>query len=178
MRYAIAWVVGMAFCFSSYAGYPYLPPGWQTWMVFFPYKSTELGSSGQNTVRQVAALAVDFDTDVVIDANADAAEPDPENLSRARGEAIKAEFVKLGVPAAHIEIRAHGNGKLIVWTPSGTEEPQNRNAGLMIRNWRRKGTSTIDALNMPGWYADSCEPEPKPPSGAYCASWSHIYGKK
>jgi OOP family OmpA-OmpF porin len=51
-------------------------------------------------------------------------------LSVRRAEAVKAEMVRLGVPAAAITVEGRGQEDLLVPTADGVREPQNRRAAI------------------------------------------------
>jgi hypothetical protein len=172
----LAWIVLLFLASSADATLPYVPPV-HPWAVFFPFGKTTFSPYHNVSIEQVARIAEDFDADVLVDAAADAAEADPLALSQARGEAVKAALVKLGIPGDRVRITASGDSNLLVWTPRGIEEPQNRRADILIRNWRRAGTKTRDGDNMPYWYADNCAGKAGEDAGI-CGMFKPVYGKK
>ncbi|SEH28794.1 OmpA family protein [Magnetospirillum fulvum] len=53
-------------------------------------------------------------------------------LSIKRGNAVKAELVKLGIPAAQIDVVGKGKSDPLVATPDGVREPQNRRVEIVL----------------------------------------------
>ena len=54
-------------------------------------------------------------------------------LSVRRADAVKAELVRLGVPAANITTIGRGQEDLLVPTKDGVREPQNRRVEIQLR---------------------------------------------
>ena len=56
-----------------------------------------------------------------------------QGLSVRRAQAVQAELIKDGVPAAAITIQGFGDTHLLVPTGPGVREPQNRRVEIIIR---------------------------------------------
>lgn len=85
--------------------------------------AARLGNAGEDVVVEVAGN----------DDASEAGEPGPPISSR-RAQAVSAELAKDGVPPKKIVARDFGNGRPLVATPPGTQEPRNRRVEVVLRH--------------------------------------------
>lgn len=97
--------------------------------VFFDSGSTRLSAQARAILDSCAEQARAMDVrELVVEASADRVGAAAHNLrlSRRRGEAVKAYLAGRGYPAERIRVVANGEAVLLVETPDGVAEPQNR----------------------------------------------------
>jgi len=100
--------------------------GGKQFAVFFGAGATTITEDADEVLRDVAALIREFaPTRVLVAGHADTAEADPEGLSGTRADLVKQRLAALGVTAA-IQARGAGCRELLIPTPAGTREAQNR----------------------------------------------------
>ena len=107
----------------------------RAFLVFFDWNSATL-TEGARSVIATAARNVGQvgSVTVVATGHADRSGPDAYNLnlSRQRAESVKAELVRLGVPAREISVAARGEAEPLVQTDDGVREPQNRRVQIVL----------------------------------------------
>lgn len=103
--------------------------------VYFQSGSAKLDRQHEVTLDHAAAWLRSANAKTMyIEANADRVGSAESNLrlSRLRGEAFKAALVRRGFRPDQITVRAYGESHLVVETPDGVAEPQNRWAIVFI----------------------------------------------
>ncbi len=96
-------------------------------MVFFYSGSAALIPTALEVVDEAARRFQEANCRLLpVDGFADTAEAEPADLSLRRVLAVRAELVRVGVPPEAIVMHAFGNTQLLVPTPPGVAEPQNR----------------------------------------------------
>ena len=101
----------------------------RTYLVFFDWDRADLLPGSQAIVREAAANAGKATlTKIVTTGHADRSGSDAYNLrlSKRRAETVKAELIRLGVPAVEIEAVWKGELEPLVPTADGIRDPQNR----------------------------------------------------
>jgi OmpA-OmpF porin, OOP family len=108
----------------------------RNYTVFFDFDRANLTDAGRNVVATAAANAKRGQV-TTIDATgyADRSGPASYNmdLSRRRAENVKAEMVRLGVPANEIVVAYKGENDNLVPTADGVREPQNRRVTIIYQ---------------------------------------------
>ncbi|MBM3558339.1 MAG: OmpA family protein [Alphaproteobacteria bacterium] len=107
----------------------------RTFLVFFDWDSARLTESARSVVATAARNVGQLGrVTVVTTGHADRSGPDAYNLnlSRQRAEAVKAEMVRLGIPAGDIGVSARGEAETLVPTDDGVREPQNRRVQIVL----------------------------------------------
>ncbi|MGE5147461.1 MAG: OmpA family protein [Candidatus Eiseniibacteriota bacterium] len=108
----------------------------RNYTVFFDFDRSDLTAQGQNVVATAAANAKRGHV-TTIDATGytDRSGPAAYNLdlSRRRAETVKAELVRLGVPAGEIVVAWKGENDNLVPTADGVREPQNRRVTVIYQ---------------------------------------------
>ncbi|RJF87621.1 OmpA family protein [Oleomonas cavernae] len=105
-----------------------------SYMIFFDWNSAALSDEARAIVGDFAQFIKANDiTEIELVGHTDASGPRGYNLrlSLRRVEAVKAALVALGIPQAMIKTAAKGESALLVPTPDGIREPQNRRAELV-----------------------------------------------
>jgi OOP family OmpA-OmpF porin len=109
------------------------PPPVKTYIVFFDFAKSDLTDKAQEVVAEAVKTAktngfvkvkIVGHTDTVGSAKYNQA------LSERRANAVKSEFVKLGVGADGISVEGHSFNDLLVKTGKNVKEPQNRRAQI------------------------------------------------
>jgi outer membrane protein OmpA-like peptidoglycan-associated protein len=104
--------------------------------VFFDFDKSSLTDQGRNVVATAAANAKRGQV-TTIDATGYTDRSGPANynmdLSRRRAETVKAEMVRLGVPANEIVVAWKGENDNLVPTADGVREPQNRRVTIVYQ---------------------------------------------
>jgi outer membrane protein OmpA-like peptidoglycan-associated protein len=101
------------------------------WNAFFDFDKSDLTPGGKVLVDQeAAALVAHHAAHVKVIGHGDTVGTRTYNydLGLRRAEAVKAELVAKGVPAATIEVDSHGKYDLLVPTADQVREPMNRRA--------------------------------------------------
>lgn len=101
----------------------------QPFRVFFDWGKPEVSRDAQATLDEVLAAYRRLNPGrVMIAGHTDRSGPDAVNrtASRRRAEAVKAQLVAQGIPAAIISVAAYGESRPIVLTEDGVREAQNR----------------------------------------------------
>ena len=108
----------------------------RTYLVFFDFDKAEIRPEARRIIETAAANRETADvTRLEVTGHADRSGPDRynERLSMRRAEAVRAELVRLGVPANEIAIFAKGEREPLVQTPDGVREPQNRRVEIVLK---------------------------------------------
>ena len=111
------------------------PPAPQNFMVFFDWDSTKLSDASLNVLEQARdAFKNKQDARITSTGHTDTSGSAAYNmaLSLRRANAVKDALVKLGVPAAAITTVGKGQTDLLVKTPDGVREPQNRRVEIAV----------------------------------------------
>lgn len=108
-----------------------LPP---SLMIFFGYGESEIGSAGGATINQVVENFRKMrNARITIVGHTDTAEASVP-LSMARAVTAKMRLLEMGIPPDRILIVARGDKGILVQTPPGTREPQNRRVEFVLQN--------------------------------------------
>lgn len=105
-----------------------LPPHQEpTYLVLFEFGESAIGPGGRETLKQAASWnkGIGLRQYVRVSAHTDTAEASDE-LSLARGMAVRDFLIEGGVPAARIVIQSCADRQLPTPTPPNTREPLNR----------------------------------------------------
>jgi OmpA-OmpF porin, OOP family len=112
------------------------PEPQRAFQVFFDFNKSDITSDAASIIRQAAAtvsaghlakIDVTGHTDTVGSASYN------QKLSERRADAVKAELIKDGVSADAISTAGVGKSGLLVPTPDGVREPQNRRAEIELK---------------------------------------------
>jgi len=120
------------------------PAAAPSYMVFFDWDRSDLSQQALATIGQAAAAYKSSgNASLVATGYTDTSGPPDYNiaLSQRRAEAVKGALVQNGVPAGAIQTVGRGEADLLVPTPDGVREPQNRRvviSGLQTANWDPK----------------------------------------
>lgn len=98
----------------------------EKFLVFFDFAKSNLTTDAKNTIAKAAKVTGPARL-IVVD-HTDRAGPEDYNLrlSKRRADAVKAELVRLGVPANQITAEGRGEADPLVPTADGVREAQNR----------------------------------------------------
>lgn len=148
-------------CSSGLATLPWRPP-WSGTIFFASARSdVPLESQTWKLAQGEVRFAKAVDADIVLTAHADPNEPDPDQLSLARGEWVKRELIAGGFNPDHVIVHAIGATKPLYTLPLTREEPQRRVVELKVGKWRRKVPDEPEFVglraNVRAWYEDFCE---------------------
>jgi len=105
------------------------------YLVFFDFDKAAITADAQAILTQAAKNSKEAKvTRIETTGHADRSGTDKYNLalSKRRAEAVKAELVKLGVPAKLIDVKFKGEREPLVQTPDGAREPQNRRVEIVF----------------------------------------------
>jgi outer membrane protein OmpA-like peptidoglycan-associated protein len=108
----------------------------RTYLVFFDWNKADIRPEAQRIIETAAANRKTANvTRLEVTGHADRSGSDRynERLSMRRAEAVRAELVRLGVPASEIAIFAKGEREPLVQTPDGVREPQNRRVEIVLK---------------------------------------------
>lgn len=111
------------------------PPAPKSFMVFFDWDSIKLSDQALKTLTQVGdAYKSSGAVQVTVTGHTDTSGAPQYNmaLSLRRANAVKDVLVKQGIPAASITTVGAGEQGLLIPTPDGVREPQNRRAEIVI----------------------------------------------
>jgi OmpA-OmpF porin, OOP family len=124
-----ATVAALAISLPSLAWLP--PPDTATFMVFFSTDSTSVTEQGMRTMREHLIREANgrYDGPITVTGHCDTEEKD---VSLARAEAVVAKLIELGIPASRMSVQSRGDLALLVLTPPGVREPQNRRVEIFI----------------------------------------------
>ena len=103
----------------------------EKFLVFFDFAKSTLTPDARNTIAKAAKVV--GPAKLIVVGHADRAGPEDYNLrlSKRRADAVKAELVRLGVPANQIATEGRGEMDPLVPTADGVREPQNRRVEIM-----------------------------------------------
>lgn len=98
----------------------------EKFLVFFDFAKSNLTTDAKNTIAKAAKVT--GPARLIVVGHTDRAGPEDYNLrlSKRRADAVKAELVRLGVPANQITAEGRGEADPLVPTADGVREPQNR----------------------------------------------------
>jgi outer membrane protein OmpA-like peptidoglycan-associated protein len=114
---------------------PVPPPAPREFIVFFGFNKSNLTADAQKVVAEAAAAAAQYNAEqVIVIGHADTVGSPRYNmeLSERRAESVRAELVRMGVPAERIATSGRGESDPMVQTGDGVREPQNRRASITI----------------------------------------------
>lgn len=107
-----------------------------TYLVFFDFDRSDLRADSSEVVRTAAANAkIGKITRLMATGHADRSGTNRYNLalSERRANAVRAELVRLGIPAEQIAITFKGEAEPLVPTDDGVREPQNRRVEIVFQ---------------------------------------------
>lgn len=105
------------------------------YLVFFDFNKSNITPEAAKVIDQAAAAAKRGNVArVALTGHADRSGSDKYNmaLSLKRGNAVKDQLVKLGIPADQISVVGKGESEPLVATPDGVREPQNRRVEIVL----------------------------------------------
>jgi OOP family OmpA-OmpF porin len=133
-------IAGIAYKFGApdAAPPPPPPPGAvaPSFMVFFDWDRSNLSAQALQTIRQAAqAFKTKGSARITATGHTDTSGPENYNmaLSLRRANAVKDALVREGVPATAIAVVGRGEQGLLVPTPDGVREPQNRRVEIVLQ---------------------------------------------
>jgi outer membrane protein OmpA-like peptidoglycan-associated protein len=132
-------LVGFTYKFAPSAEAPPPPPPQPqatSFMVFFDWDRSNLSQQALSTIAQAAqAFKTKGSARITATGHTDTSGPDGYNmaLSLRRANAVKDALVRNGVPATAIAVVGVGKGGLLVPTPDGVREPQNRRVEIVLQ---------------------------------------------
>lgn len=102
-------------------------------MIFFSFGEAGITPQAEATINQVVAIfSKRENARVTIVGHTDTAEASVP-LSMARAVAAKIRLVEMGISPDRISIVARGDKDILVQTPPGTREPQNRRVDFIVQ---------------------------------------------
>ncbi len=107
-----------------------------SFMVFFDWDRSNLSQQALNTIKQAAgAFKSKGSARITATGHTDTSGPEAYNmaLSLRRANTVKDALVREGVPATAISVIGRGEQGLLVQTPDGVREPQNRRVEIVIQ---------------------------------------------
>ena len=150
-RYTHQFMLGLRYAFNNAppppppAPHVVVPPPAQaarTYLVFFDWDKSNLTGRARDIVAQAAQASTHVQTTrIEVNGYTDnsAAHPGPRGekynmgLSLRRANSVKAELIRLGVPATAIDIHGYGDANPLVATAKNTREPQNRRVEIILK---------------------------------------------
>jgi OOP family OmpA-OmpF porin len=100
------------------------------YLVFFDFDKSTITPQAASTIKEVAnaATASGRVHGIELRSHTDRAGDEQYNmrLSIARGDAVKAELIRNGIPGDRITVIGEGESRPMVMTADGVREPQNR----------------------------------------------------
>jgi outer membrane protein OmpA-like peptidoglycan-associated protein len=111
------------------------PPPVRNFLVFFDFDKSSLTPRALDIVREAAKVAkAGQDAKVTCTGHTDTVGPARYNmaLSLRRASAVKDALVREGVAATSITVVGRGEESLLVPTPEGVREPQNRRVEIVV----------------------------------------------
>jgi OOP family OmpA-OmpF porin len=131
-------MLGLVFKFAPAAPPPPPPttaPQATSFMVFFDWDRSNLSAQALQTIKQAAqAFKSKGSARITATGHTDTSGPENYNmaLSLRRANAVKDALVREGVPATAIAVIGRGEQGLLVPTPDGVREPQNRRVEIVL----------------------------------------------
>ncbi len=131
-------MLGLVVKFAPAAPAPPPPtsaPQATSFMVFFDWDRSNLSAQALQTIRQAAdAFKAKGSARITATGHTDTSGPENYNmaLSLRRANAVKDALVQNGVPATAIAVIGRGEQGLLVPTPDGVREPQNRRVEIVL----------------------------------------------
>jgi hypothetical protein len=110
------------------------PPAPKSFMVFFDWDRANLSAQANATIKQAADTFKSSGTArITATGHTDTSGTPQYNmaLSLRRAEAVKGALVKEGIPATAVAVVGRGEANLLVQTPDGVREPQNRRVEIV-----------------------------------------------
>jgi outer membrane protein OmpA-like peptidoglycan-associated protein/outer membrane protein W len=107
-----------------------------SFMVFFDWDRSNLSAQALATIKQAAqAFKTKGNARITATGHTDTSGPENYNmaLSLRRANAVKDALVREGVPATAIAVVGRGEQGLLVPTPDGVREPQNRRVEIVLQ---------------------------------------------
>jgi outer membrane protein OmpA-like peptidoglycan-associated protein len=135
----LAALVGFQYKFAAPAEAPPPPPppvASNSFMVFFDWDRSNLSAQALQTIKQAAAAyRTKGNARITATGHTDTSGPENYNmaLSLRRANAVKDALVREGVPATAIAVIGRGEQGLLVPTPDGVREPQNRRVEIVLQ---------------------------------------------
>ncbi len=111
-------------------------PAATSFMVFFDWDRSNLSQQALATIGQAAqAFKAKGSARITATGHTDTSGPENYNmaLSLRRANAVKDALVQNGVPATAIAVVGRGEQGLLVPTPDGVREPQNRRVEIVLQ---------------------------------------------
>ena len=108
----------------------------RTYLVFFDWDRADLTARARAIVNEAAQATTRVAvTRIEVAGHTDTSGTAQYNqgLSQRRAAVVRAELVRLGVPAAAITTQAFGESRPLVQTADGVREPQNRRVEIVLR---------------------------------------------
>ena len=104
-------------------------------LYFVEGKDVLTDASRQQVDKTLAEIAQRPVPDVLVVGHTDAVGSHAANdaLARQRAEVIRTELIRLGVPAANVQVIARGKRAPLVPTADGVAEPRNRRVEIIVR---------------------------------------------
>jgi len=112
-----------------------IPAAPKNFIVFFDFDKAQVTPEAARIIQQAAAQSKTAGaTRIDLTGHTDRAGSDKYNmaLSIKRGNAVKDQLVKLGIPAEQIVVVGKGESVPMVATPDGVREPQNRRVEIVL----------------------------------------------
>jgi outer membrane protein OmpA-like peptidoglycan-associated protein len=112
------------------------PAATNSFMVFFDWDRSNLSQQALTTIGQAAAaFKAKGSARITATGHTDTSGPENYNmaLSLRRANAVKDALVRNGVPATAIAVIGRGEQGLLVPTPDGVREPQNRRVEIVLQ---------------------------------------------
>jgi outer membrane protein OmpA-like peptidoglycan-associated protein len=110
-------------------------PVQKNFMVFFDFDKAEITPEALKVIQQASqASKTGGAARLALTGHADRSGADKYNmkLSQKRGDAVKAQLVKMGIPADQIVVVGKGEGEPLVTTQDNVREPQNRRVEIVL----------------------------------------------
>mgnify|MGYP000350474857 CR=1 FL=1 len=111
------------------------PPAQDRFIVFFDWDRSNLTAAANQTLDEVVTVynRAGF-AQVLAEAHTDTSGPATYNvgLSQRRGESVRQGLIARGIAPDEIVVRAFGETQLLVPTPDGVREPQNRRVEIIL----------------------------------------------
>jgi len=133
-------MLGLTYKFGAPEAAPPPPPAptpqATSFMVFFDWDRSDLSQQALATIGQAAnAFKSKGNARITATGHTDTSGPESYNmaLSLRRANAVKDALVRDGVPATAIAVIGRGEQGLLVPTPDGVREPQNRRVEIVIQ---------------------------------------------
>ncbi len=130
-------VVAVAFLVGACAEPPPPPPPpVRNFLVFFDFDKATLTPRALDIVKEAAKVAkAGQNAKVTCTGHTDTVGPARYNmaLSLRRASTVKDALVREGIPATSISVVGRGEESLLVPTPQGVREPQNRRVEILVQ---------------------------------------------